>query len=289
MTPHNPFGRRHHRGGDHLQSCAECAAAVHRERQYIERLRGAAVPPASDDLTARLLARTQALATAPSHPAPQQHLAARVLVLAAGGTVAAAGVLAVSAFALAGDDLPVAGNALAGSLVQQSAHLPADGRELSEAQLTQLRSDGWVCPELESLGFHVQSATVTTVDGRPAVEMHLSDGKYYATVLEQYREDHQRPVDGQAGGDGELQIRSSSPWTATYETPAATFTYESDRPAEQADDAIPVLHELSTRASVGVNAGIAAEPAAAEADAPDDSVSGRLQRGIHKIAEMLTP
>ncbi|MDQ0677669.1 anti-sigma factor RsiW [Arthrobacter pascens] len=288
MTVHNPFGRRHRRGGDHLQSCAECAAAVHRERQYIERLRGAAVPPASDDLTARLLARTQVLATAPPHPAPPQHLAAKVLVLAAGGTAAAAGVLAVSAFALAGDDLPVAGNALAGSLVQQSEHLPADGRELSEAQLTQLRSDGWVCPELESLGFHVQSATVTTVDGRPAVEMHLSDGKYYATVLEQHREDRRRPVDGQPGV-GELQIRGSSPWTATYETPAATFTYESDRPEEQADDAVPVLQELSTRASAGVNAGIAAEPAAAEADARDDSLSGRLQRGIRKITEMLTP
>jgi hypothetical protein len=261
---------------------------VHRERQYIERLRGAAVPPASDDLTARLLARTQLLATAPSHPAPPQHLAVKVLALAAGGTAAAAGVLAVGAFALAGDELPVAGNALAGSLVQQSAHLPADGRELSEAQLTQLRSDGWVCPELESLGFHVESATATTLDGRPTVEMHLSDGNYYATVLEQHRGDHQRPADGQPGAEGVLQIRSSSPWTATYETPAATFTYVSDRPAEQADDAVPVLQELSTRASVGINAGLAAEPAAAEADAPDDSVSGRLQRGIRKITEMLT-
>jgi hypothetical protein len=213
----------------------------------------------------------------------------KVLALAAGGTAAAAGVLAVGAFALAGDDL-VPGNALAGSLVQQSAHLPADGRELSEAQLTQLRSDGWVCPELESLGFHLQSATATTLDGRPVVEMHLSDGQYYATVVEEHRNDHQRPADAQTGDHGVLQIRSSSPWMATYVTPAAIFTYESDRPAEQADDAVPVLQELSTRASVGVNAGIAAEPAAAEADAaPDDSVSGRLQRGIRKITEMLTP
>jgi hypothetical protein len=289
MTPHNPFGRRHHRGGNHLQSCVECAAAVYRERQYIERLRGAAIPPASDDLTARLLARTQVLAAAPSHPAPPQHLAVKVLALAAGGTAAAAGVLAVGAFALAGDDL-VAGNALAGSLVQQAAHLPADGRDLSEAQLTQLRSDGWVCPELESLGFHLQSATATTLDGRPAVEMHLSDGQYYATVLEQHRDDHQRPANAQTGGDhGVLQIRSSQPWMATYVTPAAIFTYESDRPAEQADDAVPVLQELSTRASLGINAGTAAEPAAAEAAAPDDSVSGRLQRGIRKITEMLTP
>lgn len=289
MTPHNPFGRRHHRDGSHLQSCTECAAAVHRERQYIERLRGAAVPPASDDLTARLLARTQVLAMAPSHPARPQHVAVKVFVLAAGGTAAAAGVLAVSAFALGGDDFPVAGNAMAGSLVQQSEQVPADGRELSAVQLTRLRSDGWICPGLESLGFHVQSATATTVDGQPAVEMHLSDGTYYATVLEQHRGDHQLPVHAASGGGGVLQIRSSSPWTATYQTPVATFTYQSDRPAEQADDAIPVLRELSTRASAGVNAGIVAGPAVAEIQAADDSVSGRLQRGIRKIAEMLTP
>jgi hypothetical protein len=281
MTPDNIFGRRHPRGGSHLQSCTECAAAVHRERQYIERLRGAAIPPASDDLTARLLARTQLLATATPEPAHGQHLAAKILAFTAGGTAAAAGVLAVTAFALAGDTLPVAGNTMAGSLVQ-SAQLPADGRELTDAQLTQLRSDGWVCPELKSLGFHVQSAKATTLDGRPAVELLLSDGTYYATVLEQHR------VEAQPGVDGQLRIKNSAPWTAVYETPGGTFTYETDRPAEQADDAVPVLQELSAQAAEGINAGAAPESAAAESSGAD-AVSERLQRGIRKIMEMLTP
>src|SRR6476660_9238518 len=47
---------------DHVESCAECRARQQRERQYLERLRGAAVPEAREDLTARLLARTGQLA-----------------------------------------------------------------------------------------------------------------------------------------------------------------------------------------------------------------------------------
>ena len=47
---------------DHVESCAECRARQQRERQYLEKLRGAAVPEASEDLTARLLARTGQLA-----------------------------------------------------------------------------------------------------------------------------------------------------------------------------------------------------------------------------------
>ena len=72
---------------DHVEACAECRARQQRERQYLEKLRGAAVPEASEDLTARLLARTGQLAaeraatsertaeaereqTAPAAPAP---------------------------------------------------------------------------------------------------------------------------------------------------------------------------------------------------------------------------
>ncbi|MBT2531950.1 anti-sigma factor [Arthrobacter sp. ISL-48] len=256
---------------------------MNRERQYIERLRDAAVPPASQDLTARLLAHTEMLAAASPAPAPGQHRAARVLAFTAGGTAAAAGVLAVGAFALAGDNVPVARDAFAGSLAQHTAQLPADGRQLSEAQLTQLRSEGWVCPELGSLGFHVQSARTTTVQGRPAVELQLWDGQHYATVLEQHSEA------GQPAADGELRISSSEPWTATYQTPAGTLTYKSDLPAEQADDAIPLLKELSALAAEGINTGVTVEPAAAQSGAPDESLGDRLQRGIRKIAQMLTP
>ena len=293
MTPQNPFGRRHHRGADHVQTCAECAAALRRERQYIERLRDAAVPPASDDLTARLLARTQLLAAA-AEPAPSQYRTARTLAFAAGGTAAAAGILAVSAFALAGDGLPVAQTAINGSLVQHTAQLPADGRELSAPQLLALRSEGWVCPELESLGFHVRSANAIILNGRPAVEMHLSDGRHYATIQEQHPADAEQTPEqksGQTAGqtEGKLLVSNMAPWTATIETTAGTFTVESDLPAEQADDAAPLLQRLSVLAVEGINAGASAAPDASPAAAADDSPAARLERGIRKLGEMLAP
>lgn len=285
MTPQNPFGRRHHRGADHVRTCAECAAAMQRERQYIERLRDAAVPPASEDLTARLLSRTRQLAAA-QEPAPSHRLAVRVLALTAGGAAAAAGILAVSAFALAGDSLPVAQTVMSANLVQHTAQLPADGRELSVPQLAALRSDGWVCPELESLGFHIQSANAVILNGRPAVEMHLSDGRYYATIVEQHPTDAKQ-IAGQ--GAGKMLVSNLAPWVATIQTAAAIFTVESDLPAEQADEAVPVLQGLSVLAVEGINAGASTAPAASPVTAPDDSPSARLERGIHKLGEMLAP
>jgi anti-sigma factor RsiW len=293
MTPQNPFSRRHHRGADHVQTCAECAVALKRERQYIERLRDAAVPPASEDLTARLLARTQLLAAA-AEPAPNQYRAAKVLALAAGGTAAAAGILAVSAFALAGDSLPAAQTAITGSLVQHTAQLPADGRELSAPQLLALRSEGWVCPELQQLGFHVQNANAITLNGRPAVELHLSDGRHYATIMEQHPADTEQNS-GQSAGpaagqkEGKLVVSNLTPWTATVETTAGVFTVESDLPSELADDAAPELKRLSVLAVEGINAGVSTARDAGPVTAADDSPVARLERGIRKLGEMFAP
>ncbi|WP_255482070.1 anti-sigma factor [Pseudarthrobacter sp. NBSH8] len=293
MTPQNPFGRRHHRGAEHVQACAECAAALKRERQYIERLRDAAVPPASDDLTARLLARTQLLAAA-AEPAQRPYRPVKVIALAAGGTAAAAGILAVSAFALAGDSTPVAQAAIKGSLVQHTAQLPADGRELDAPQLLALRSEGWVCPELEQLGFHVRSANAITLNGRPAVELRLSDGSHYATIVEQ----HPADAGQESGQDADLSTNESheklmvsnlAPWTATIKTTAGIFTVESDLPAEQADDAVPLLERLSVLAVEGINTGASPETRASPPAAADDSPVARLERGIRKLGEMLAP
>lgn len=282
MTPDQPLFRRHPRSDSHIKSCPECASAVRRERQYIERLREAAIPPASQDLTARLLQQTQVLAMASCEPSRSPHRGAKILAFAAGGTAAAAGVIAASAFALAGEPLPMAASSAAGSFVQQPAQVPADGRELSAGQLAGLRMEGWVCPELESLGFHVLSARATTLDGRPAVEMKLSDGRYYAKVVEQHN------VGTHAGNSG-VSIMSSAPWTAVFQTEASTLTYESDLPADRADDALPVLQRLSALAATGISAGVSPEQPASVDPPADEPLSERLQRGLQKIVRILTP
>ena len=297
MRSPSPFGRRHQRTRSHLQSCHECYSAVRRERQYLERLRDAPIPPASDDLTARLLARTQELAArqpAEVHRPAASRGAVRVLALAAGGSMAAAGVLAAGAFAAAGDPVPgnAAGNQAA--LTHVSSRTPADGRQLTGEQLTELRSEGWACPQLEAMGFRLESARATVLNGHPAVELRLTDGTHQATVTEQ-RIVLQASARGNAGQEtgqdapgsdsSPLHLWSSSPWSATYRTPGHTFLYESDLPAEAADDALPILQQLGNQAEEGVSAAVPA----ASIDAAEEPLGTRLQRGVNRIVALFTP
>lgn len=283
-----PFGRRHQRTRSHLQSCHECFAAVRRERQYLERLREAPIPPASDDLTARLLARTQELAAAgpgATHRPVQYRTAARLLALSAGGSTAAVAVLAMGAFAAAGDSLPADAAGGPAAFVQVASQTPADGRQLDTGQLARLRSEGWACPELEAMGFRLASAKATVVDGRPAVELRLTDGTHYATVTEQRLPgQHGGPGNEQGSANSNLRVWQSSPWLATFRTPGHSFTYESDLPAEQADDAVPILQHLGTRAEEGVLAGAAAAP-----EAGGEPLASRLQRGVNRIVAFFVP
>ncbi|MFB0836485.1 anti-sigma factor [Arthrobacter sp. E44] len=296
MRSQFPFGGRHQRTGSHLEACQECAATVRRERQYLERLRDAPIPPASGDLTARLLARTSELAAQPPAPVHQSgtSLAARALALTAGGTVAAAGVLAVGAFTAAGDPAAGGAGATEAAFSHVSSQTPADGRTLTAAQLATLRSEGWACPELQAMGFHVESAKALVVDGQPAVELRLTDGAHHATVTEQH------PVTGQpaaqaaaagsvpveatgAGGKaGPSQDWATSPWAATYRAEGLTITYRSDLPAAQANEALPILKRLADSAAEGVAAAV---PETSEGQAAEP-LETRLERGFSKIAAL---
>ena len=297
MRSQFPFGGRHQRTGSHLEACQECAATVRRERQYLERLRDAPVPPASDDLTARLLARTSELA---AQPAPSvdhsstSRLAARALALTAGGTVAAAGVLAVGAFTAAGD--PTAGGAVGteAAFSHVSSQTPADGRTLTAAQLATLRSEGWACPELQAMGFHVESAKALVVDGQPAVELWLTDGANHATVTEQHPVAGQAAVEAAAAGSapaeadggktGPSQDWATSPGAATYRAAGLTVTYRSDLPAAQSNQALPILKRLADSAAEGVAAAV---PDSSEGQAAEP-LEARLERGFGKIAALFT-
>ncbi|MDQ0825039.1 hypothetical protein QFZ60_001212 [Arthrobacter sp. B2I5] len=283
MRSQFPFGGRHQRTGSHLEVCQECAAAVRRERQYLERLRDAPIPPASQDLTARLLARTHELAAQPPAPAQQggtSRMAARALGLAAGGTMAAAGVLAVGAFTAAGDPTGGGQAGIEAAFSHVSSQTPADGRTLTATQLATLRSEGWACPELQAMGFHLEAARALVVDGQPAVELRLTDGTHHATITEQHPVGHQ--ATGQEGAP--LQVSGSPPWSATYRAAGLTITYRSDLPPEQADDALPILEQLADTATEGVDAAVPETPGR---PAPE-SLEARLERGISKIAALFT-
>ncbi|MGN6441510.1 MAG: anti-sigma factor [Arthrobacter sp.] len=297
MRSQFPFGGRHQRTGSHLEACQECAATVRRERQYLERLRDAPVPPASDDLTARLLARTSELAAQPAASVDHSstsRLAARALALTAGGTVAAAGVLAVGAFTAAGD--PTAGGVVGpeAAFSHVSSQTPADGRTLTAAQLATLRSEGWACPELQAMGFHVESAKALLVDGQPAVELWLTDGANHATVTEQHPVTGQAavqtaaagsaPAEADGGKTGPSQDWATSPGAATYRAAGLTVTYRSDLPAAQSNQALPILKRLADSAAEGVAAAV---PDSSDGQAAEP-LEARLERGFGKIAALFT-
>ncbi|MDV8146603.1 anti-sigma factor [Arthrobacter sp. B10-11] len=324
------------RSTKHTESCPECTSRQWRERQYLERMRRASIPAASDDFTARLLARTQQLAmetggTSAANAAPRNTStgspAMRALGLVAGGAVAAAGMVSAAAYFVAGDPMPVAEASSPRSAQQQEAAFglqasaadPSLGATamLTAADLEGLRARGWSCPELRDMGFHVLWARREAVAGQPVLELRLTDGKHFATVLEQ----HSQPVaagaaplavrsssptniltgrpaadDGfvqapggpgaPAGGAGALWVNTSAPWRAIYTAPGVTLTYVSDLPADSADDGVAEL----VRAGSGTPlSGVESPAAGGSAAAGPEQLTARLQRGLGRIVELFTP
>ncbi|MFK0039005.1 hypothetical protein ACIQTW_04115 [Paenarthrobacter sp. NPDC090517] len=249
---------RHTRNPEHLEDCSDCRIALRRERQYLERLRGAAVPEASQDLAARLIHHTERLANepAPIYSTPQYpHRRWRgvgIAGTAAGVLAVSAGALALSAYVVAGDERPqaLAGTSDVGALAGAWTANPTEAMvgpafragskvSLSTAQLESLREDGWACPELSGMGFHVVSAQATMDNGNPAVEIRLESNGHYATIVEEHL-----PADEPGSGrstSAQLSVTQGSPWKAVYTMPAAVISYASDLPADSADDAVPEI------------------------------------------------
>lgn len=331
-NPRRPGGSRRH-----LESCPACRARQQRERQYLQRLRGAAIPEASEDLTARLLARTEQLAAeqrqdAPQAPPPQgprRGPEIRLSILVAGGTATAMALMAGAAYLVGGPAAPAADGAFPGRYAAGSAAAWVPGRDaasaapgwtlagapdftpagsLSAEQLAALRSQGWACPGLRELGFHLVWARGAVVEGGNVLELRLTDGRNFVTVLEQRRaplpargpaREPQAPApvnlltgrpasadgftaaghSGTAGGpepvSGTLWINAAAPFRAIYQTSRATFTYVADLPPEQADDAVAAL----MRAGAGAPAGL---PVPA-------GVPERMERGLGRILGFLAP
>ena len=328
------------RSTKHTESCPECTSRQWRERQYLERMRSASIPAASDDFTARLLARTQQLAMeaggSPAGNTAHRNTFARspalkALGLAAGGAVAAAGMVSAAAYLVAGDSRPMADAASTLSLQHQESAFGLQasagdaslgtGAMLTAADLEGLREWGWSCPELRDMGFHLLWARREAVAGQPVLELRLTDGKHFATVLEQHSQrvaagaaalgaplssptniltgrpaaddGFLRAPDGTgtsaAGGSGELWINASAPWRAIYTAPGVTFTYVSDLPADSADDGVAELVRAGSGTSLSGVAVPGAPGAGGSPGAGPEDLPTRLQRGLGRIVELFKP
>jgi hypothetical protein len=307
-------GRQHPGTPDHVRQCSECAAALRRQRQYLEKLRDAAVPAASDELTARLLLRTQQLAMAPAAPAPRTG-PLKLAGLAGGVAVLAAGTVVAGAYISAGEPRQYAAATFSGQ-AGSPAEAAAGGGPSADPSVAALRTHGWACPDLQAMGFHIVSATSKVFAGHQGIELRLSDGRHTATVLEQHSgtaagngaapaapDVPLNPLTGHAAGQdgfvavdagkavgGRLWIRVSAPWSAIYQTGRTTFTYVSDLPANAADDAVPALAVAGAAVSQGTGEpGIAADaaPDASPGGSGNESVVERLERGLRRIARQV--
>ena len=179
------------------------------------------MPRASDDLNARLLARTAELARNEEPASPQaarrSRPALRSAVLVAGTAAAASALLGGSAYLMGGDSSPTAAGATAAVFLQRGPAAPGavaaagagttaptgwsltgepdftPAGALTGAQLATLRSEGWTCPELRELGYYLVWARAGVLAGGDVLELRLTDGRNFATVLEQHS------VPGQSG------------------------------------------------------------------------------------------
>ncbi|MCX2746398.1 hypothetical protein OOZ51_01040 [Arthrobacter sp. MI7-26] len=239
-----------------------------------------------------MIEHTQRLAQSesPHGLTPQRNVwnGIRVVGLTAGGLAVSAGILAVAAYALGGDVAPQASNrgeqevrtlvssTMAGNAGQQ---LPVTGSQLSlpvtvagtvslsGQQLSELRKDGWACPELASMGYHVVSARAMMQDGHPAVELHLSNGDHRATLIEEH-------LEGSGTPGTQMSITPGAPWQAVYSSPAAVLRYSSDMPSDQVAGAVPEL--------VKAGDSVATIPAARTSGTWNE----RLQRGLGALAAL---
>lgn len=332
----------------HVERCAACRARQQREREYLERLRAAAVPAASSDLTARLLARTSALAAgqdtaghsaADTEAAPQPgrperksqrppHRPLGLAVRIAGGAAATAALMGGAAYVMGGDTALPARDALSAAFPGTAPSGPAMAAasvsgaawqlssepdvappgSLTAEQLAALQSGGWACPELRELGYHLVWARGTVANGSEVLELRLTDGSHFATVLEQHtategaagqpaktaaappinvltghpatedgfvaaRAGAATPAEYAAVPAGALWVNPEAPFRAIYRTPGATFTYVSDLPAEQADDALGAL--------------VHGRPGQAAKVRGTEEMPARLERGLGRIVELL--
>jgi hypothetical protein len=294
------IGKKHGACRAALEACPDCSSAVQRERQYLERLHRAAVPDAPDDLVARLLSRTQELAMAVPEPVSRPRSRMKLVQLVLACTAAVAGLMGVAAFVVGADPAPQAGTAAAGSLTDR-------GGTLAAQRVQELRNQGWICPDLARAGFHLVSAKTDLVAGEPVVELRLSDGESYATIIEQHSSsagasqglsaavrEPVNPLTGHAASEdgfsqatsrdglnrGSLWVSTGTTQRAIYRVNGITFTYVSDLQKQDTESALSALIQSAPDASLK---GQAAVRGSSEEGAEGEDLVGRLQRGIGRI------
>ena len=127
----------------------------------------------------------------------------RRLGAAAGVVAAAVGLVLSTAYLLGGWVQPAAAPQAAPGLADVWSEVTRGGQDdqLAPAQLAELRSRGWACPELAAAGMTVVGARAALVDGDPAVIMMLEGNGKSVTLYETHPDtrSEEAAVDGVSG------------------------------------------------------------------------------------------
>jgi anti-sigma factor RsiW len=291
----------------HLLGCARCRKVVQQEQSIRRRLQSTATPRPSEDLCERILRRSAsapgeqrgtavegAFAAAAGDHAETVPLYRNRALIAAGSGLAVVAVATLSAaYALGSEGDPQGPVATASyASVTESFQTVASGAPagLSSGQIEQLRDDGWFCPELQTLGFQLEHAEALDIDGRPTLQLDLSDGSHSLTIYEQrgatagtvsapinaatgntVQEDGFEEI---GGTDQTVWLHPGRSWQLVISSGSATYTVVSTLPVADMPRAVSQLmfNEHSQLAY------------SRQDDVPADPLS-RILRGLGKLAQ----
>ncbi|THJ66033.1 hypothetical protein E8P82_10395 [Arthrobacter echini] len=244
----------------HLQVCDTCSNDVRGLREHKGTLLGLGSPSPDPEFQRRLLSTGPGPSTgsAPDRPGLQPDRAATIaspkpsrrlrLVAAAGGSAVLAAAVLTGAYVVGSGSDPAAG-AEAGSTTPRAGWeetFRGTPAALDADQVEVLRTQGWSCPGLTTLGLTLRSAEGLTIDGLPTLELVLEHDGDRVTVYEQRAVDGRRrtpPTNAVTGRtvaeDGfehvgglqqDLWVHSGEPWTVVLRSSSATYTVVSELP-----------------------------------------------------------
>ncbi|MCU1633514.1 MAG: hypothetical protein JWM61_2166 [Micrococcaceae bacterium] len=294
----------------HVSRCTPCAATVSRLRSLKSALLGLRRPSPDPDFQRSLLSSgppsegrsrlhrheertgSSAAFVRDHHERTTPPRRRRTVLAAAGGSAVVATAILGSAYIVGSEAQSVPVEAASGSTALRAGWesvAPQTPTYLDNDQLDTLRAGGWYCPELESLGYTLQSAEGITVGGRPTLELVLENDGHTVTVYEQRKvseiqEAETAPLSAVSGrtvtadgfehvggADRDLWVRSGNPWQVVLDSPTVTYTVVSRMPAA----AMPkTLSQLVTTE----HAQLSLAP-----QGQDDSMVERIIRGLSMI------
>lgn len=239
--------------------------------------------PISEDLTRKILQRTQNISTTCSEELrlPYRHSPWKKPAFFGACLVAITGLFGGAIYLVGAPDPSQ-------EIIAQWPATPAGGLALvGNEDIAKLRQSGWTCPDLHALGFKLDQAQGAVLDGSPTLKLTLSDGGNSVTVYERHSTSsgstapmnpltgHPASQDGfQPLGGGKVWLQPGPTWQAVLASGDTSYLMVSNMPPSSLKPATAALTSGPTSNSTLAVTG------------PSNDLSSRLMRGLARILAM---